>query len=277
MQKAGLTLLFCLAALPAEAQSPSHSSGFPVFTQFDLVSINGAAYGDRPRTLNMNLAGNGNPYAVGFAGCHGWVGTNLTLDREQIKFGSIDLTQGQPQGPCNPAQQKAEDDFLNALKQTNRWQLDQQTLILTWDGGTMRMAGPASATSARRAPVQELFEKMKLLGIFAQDCTKPPSGNNLYYVHRLIDPDHVQRDRISGPNTRDYVNIIDDASANGTNEISVKGKRREGSHQGEAVSELWRVDGDRLMTMEGTLGSVKGISNGKFNGATVPWINRCSS
>jgi heat shock protein HslJ len=119
--------------------SPSHSSGFPVFVQFKLGSINGETYGDRLRTLNMDIAGNGNPYAIGFAGCHGWVGAVSILDREQIRIGSIDLSQGQPQGPCNSAQQKAEDDFLNALKQVNRWQLDQQTLILTWEGGTMRM------------------------------------------------------------------------------------------------------------------------------------------
>jgi tripartite-type tricarboxylate transporter receptor subunit TctC len=127
-----------------QAQQKTHSSGFPVFTQFNLGSIDGEAYADLLRTLNMDIAGNGTPYAIGFAGCHGWVGTVRTLDREQIKFESIDLTQGQPQGPCSPAQQKAEDDFLNALKQAKRWQLDQQTLILTWDGGTMRMTGPAT-------------------------------------------------------------------------------------------------------------------------------------
>jgi heat shock protein HslJ len=54
------------------------------------------------------------------------------------------VTEGQPQGPCSPAQQKAEDDFLNALKQASQWQLDLQTLILTWDGGTMRMAMPTT-------------------------------------------------------------------------------------------------------------------------------------
>jgi heat shock protein HslJ len=126
----------------AAAPPPSHSSGFPVFTQFNLDAINGESYGDRPRTLNVNLAGNGIPYAVGFAGCHGWVGQIRNLDRQQIKFESIDLTQGQPQGPCSPAQQKAEDDFLNALKQASRWQFNVPTLILSWDGGTMRMIKP---------------------------------------------------------------------------------------------------------------------------------------
>jgi hypothetical protein len=55
MQKAGFALLYCLLAFAAEAQSPCHSSGFPVFTQFNLGSINGEAYGDRLRTLNIDL------------------------------------------------------------------------------------------------------------------------------------------------------------------------------------------------------------------------------
>jgi hypothetical protein len=85
MQKAGFALLYCLLAFAAEAQSPCHSSGFPVFTQFNLGSINGEAYGDRLRTLNIDLAGNGNVFVVGFAGCHGWFAEIRTLDREQIK------------------------------------------------------------------------------------------------------------------------------------------------------------------------------------------------
>jgi heat shock protein HslJ len=120
--------------------SPAHSSGFPVFMQFDLASINGETYSDRLRTLNIDLAGNGNPMAVGFAGCHGWFAQIATLDHLQISLDSITVTQGQPQGACNAAQQKGEDDFLIALKQASRWRLDQRTLIMSWDnGGNMRL------------------------------------------------------------------------------------------------------------------------------------------
>jgi poly(3-hydroxybutyrate) depolymerase/tetratricopeptide (TPR) repeat protein len=145
MLKVFLALVFSMVTVPVLAQQPSHSSGFPVFRQFNLISINGAAYSDRLRTLNVDLAGNGNAYAVGFAGCHGWGGQIQTLDRDQIKVDLASVTQGQPQGPCTPAQQKAEDDFLSALKQVSRWRVEQQTLTLSWDNGNMRLAIPSQA------------------------------------------------------------------------------------------------------------------------------------
>jgi heat shock protein HslJ len=119
---------------------PTHSSGFPLLTQFNLTSINGEIYSDRLRTLNIDLAVNGNPMAVGFAGCHGWFGQIQSLDKDQIKFDLIELTQGQPRGPCESAQQNAEDEFINALKKATRWRLDQQILILSLEnGGNMRL------------------------------------------------------------------------------------------------------------------------------------------
>jgi tetratricopeptide (TPR) repeat protein len=142
----GFALVFAMVAHAAHAQQPSHSSGFPLSRQFNLTSINGQTYSDRLRTFNVNIAGNGNAFGgVGFAGCHGWFGQIQTLDRDQIKFDLITLTQGQPQGPCNPAQQKAEDDFLNALKQVSHWRLEQETLTLSWDKGDMRLAIPSQA------------------------------------------------------------------------------------------------------------------------------------
>ena len=137
MRKGGLALVFSMVAVAVHAQQPSHSSGFPAFRQFNLISINGAVYSDRLRSLNINLAGNGNSYAVGFAGCHGWGGQIQTLDHDQIKFDLITLTQGQPQGACNPAQQKAEDEFVDALKQASRWRVREAAAM----PGTSRHPG----------------------------------------------------------------------------------------------------------------------------------------
>ena len=51
------------------------------------------------------------------------------------------------------------------------------------------------AAWAQSGSVKVLFEKYNLLGTFAWDCARPASReNNLYYVNRLIDADHVQRD-----------------------------------------------------------------------------------
>jgi heat shock protein HslJ len=134
-------VLALMAAPGAQAQPVSHSSGFPISKQFTLNSINGKANGNRPQTLVIGLAGNGNPYAAGFAGCHGWFGQIAKLDHVQLKIDRINVTQGQPRGPCNPDQQKGEEIFLAALKQVTAWSVDQQTLILTWDSGNnMRLA-----------------------------------------------------------------------------------------------------------------------------------------
>ena len=53
--------------------------------------------------------------------------------------------------------------------------------------------------TAQDSSVKVVFENYKLLGIFAFDCSKPPTSDNYYYVHRLVDAGHVQRDRMSGP------------------------------------------------------------------------------
>jgi len=128
----------------------------------------------------------------------------------------------------------------------------------------------------RAASVKEIFEKYQLLGMFAVDCTKPPSDDNRYFVHRLVDPDHLQRDRVSGPGARDYAYMIDQASEVGPQEVSVSGTRVEGSRKGEPSTEIWRIERDRLKIMEGTLGNVNVISSGRYNRrAIVPWINRC--
>src|SRR5580704_4242745 len=83
-----------------------------------------------------------------------------------------------------------------------------------------------AASSAHAASVKEIFEKYNLLGTFAWDCTKPPSAdNNWYFVNRLMDADHVQRDFMSGPTTRAWFLILDKAAETSANEISVSGTR----------------------------------------------------
>src|SRR5678816_779850 len=42
-------------------------------------------------------------------------------------------------------------------------------------------ARPAAATLSG---VKTIFEKYKLIGTFAADCSKPASPNNLHYIHR---------------------------------------------------------------------------------------------
>jgi hypothetical protein len=53
---------------------------------------------------------------------------------------------------------------------------------------------------------QDVFEKYACSG-YANDCTKPATRANFYFVNRLVDADHVQHDRMSGPQT-DFVIVL---------------------------------------------------------------------
>ena len=69
------------------------------------------------------------------------------------------------------------------------------------------VAAISAVACAQAASVQEIFEKYNLVGIFAQDCTKPATvqsprngaPQNWWFVNRLIDANHAQRDFMEGP------------------------------------------------------------------------------
>jgi hypothetical protein len=130
-----------------------------------------------------------------------------------------------------------------------------------------------TATSAQAASVKEIFEKHNLLGSFAWDCAKPPSAdNNWYFVNRVMDSDHVQRDYMTGPTTRAWFVIIDKAEERGGNEISVSGTR-----DGKPANGIWRVEQDRMLQWDATVDGKKIIASGKLvtSGRDMPWFNRC--
>jgi hypothetical protein len=124
--------------------------------------------------------------------------------------------------------------------------------------------------------VQAVFEKHGLLGTFAMDCTKAASRANFYFVNRLMDADHVQRDQMSGPTTRDAVIIIDKISEVKSNEVAWSGTR-----DGKPQDGVWRIErkGDsmRAQGIEATWDGKKQISGGKWanGGGEVPWLNKC--
>ena len=143
-------------------------------------------------------------------------------------------------------------------------------------------AGVLSAGGVRpgaaQTSVNAVFENYHLFGVFAVDCSKPASEDNYYYVNRLIDPGHVQRDRMIGTDVRDYVAMIDQAAAVGPSEISISGTRVEGRFKGQSITERWRVEADRQMTSEATIGGTATITGGRlFDGGQVGWANRCGA
>jgi hypothetical protein len=94
----------------------------------------------------------------------------------------------------------------------------------------------APQAQAQGASVQAVFESYDLAGVFSWDCNRPPGKDNLYYVNRVIDAAHVQRDQMSGPANRDYAIILDQAVVGAGNEIVVSG-----SLDGRPVSGRWRI------------------------------------
>jgi hypothetical protein len=114
---------------------------------------------------------------------------------------------------------------------------------------TIRLLGAlaaiaSTASSAQAASVKEIFEKHDLLGTFAWDCSKPPSAeNNWHYINRLVDIDHVQRDFMTGPATRQWVTVFDKASEPKPNEVVASGRITGASPAGRSKTRPSRVSG----------------------------------
>jgi hypothetical protein len=132
-----------------------------------------------------------------------------------------------------------------------------------------------SAAQAQNGAVKAIFEKYDLLGMFAWDCSKPPDiNNNWYFVDRLLDADHVQRDFMNSPTSRAWFTIIDQASETGQGEISVSGTRDAGRADG-----VWRIEKGRMMQWAATQSGKQTISGGRMvsTGKDVPWLNKCAA
>jgi TIR domain len=144
------------------------------------------------------------------------------------------------------------------------------------DPSSLQPAQGRAEAPVSHTPVKEVFEKHKLLGIFASDCGKPASKSNLYYVSRLLDGDRVQREVMSGPTNRDFVIVIDKGSEVKPNEVLVSGTR-----EGKPQEILWRIernaDGIRMRGLEASWDGKKLISGGKVtdSGRETAWLNRC--
>jgi hypothetical protein len=133
----------------------------------------------------------------------------------------------------------------------------------------------ASAAQEHSGAVKGIFEKYNLIGTFAWDCSKPPSqDNNWYFVNRLLDADHVQRDFMIGTTTRAWAAIIDQASELRTNEIAWSSIR-----DGQRTVGVWRVDQNRMRQWTATKDGKDIISSGKLvsTGKDIPWLNNCGS
>jgi hypothetical protein len=133
---------------------------------------------------------------------------------------------------------------------------------------TVLAVSPAPAAS-----VKEIFEKHNLLGTFAWDCSKPASKDgNWYYVTRVLDADHVQRDFMTGPTTREWALILDKAAEPKPNEVSFSG-----TLDGKPVEGLWRLEEGRVHQWSSSENGKKLIGEGRLlsSGREMPWLYRC--
>ena len=192
------------------------------------------------------------PDQISVSGMRNRVGVEIVYSLEKDRSRTIELTLGDKK-----------------LIAGGKWTKNGQDVPWIYKcGGDQTFPSPGSPGS-----VKAIFEKYKLLGTFAADCSKPAKAvDNWYYVDRLINPDHVQRDVMASNTNRAQQVIIDQAWEWQPNEIGVRGKR-----DGKPVAALWHVDNDRMVQWETIVAGEPEISGGKWlkTKADMPWLTRC--
>jgi hypothetical protein len=149
---------------------------------------------------------------------------------------------------------------------------------MRWVGPLLAIANvltaiTSAAPAAQVASVKEIVEKYDLLGTYAWDCAKPASRSNHYYVHRLIDADHLQRDMMDDPSKRAYVIVIDHLAEQKLGELSVAGNRN-----GKTYSAVYRVEPKRLLLFNSLIDGKAEVIDGRIlNGNPMPWANKCAA
>ena len=133
-----------------------------------------------------------------------------------------------------------------------------------------------AAPSAQAASVKDIFEKYKLLGTFSYDCTKPADKKNFYYVNRVVDADHVERDEMTGPTTRSRVIMLDKAEELKPNEIKLSGSIVDGA---SSVTLVWHIESNKMLQWESTHDGKPIVRDGVFLDTQykMPFLNRCGN
>ena len=131
-----------------------------------------------------------------------------------------------------------------------------------------------AAVSAQAASVKDVFEKYELLGTLAADCGRPADAKSLYVVNRVIDPDHVQLDRMVGRDAPDFTAIIDRAAETKPNEIALSYVANNRRYSATFRVEHERMRADQVTGEDGE----KPIAQGRYsnNNAETPWFAKCS-
>ena len=126
--------------------------------------------------------------------------------------------------------------------------------------------------ASAQTSVKAMFEKHKLLGTFAFDCSKPARPSNSYFRNRALDNDHVQMDQMNGPASREHVFMIDKATESKPGELDLSGTR-----SGRPMTILWRIEPERVARLELSVGKKKLHAGGRYTymDKEVPPLRRC--
>jgi hypothetical protein len=152
--------------------------------------------------------------------------------------------------------------------------------------------GPTGASQAESggavqasASVKPIFERRKLVGTFAEDCSKAPSDSNQYVVHRLTDAGVIERDQMKDRNTRTYAAFVEQAEELAENDVAMNiviVESLNAQMKGWKMQLITRVDGNRLRLMQsaaltGPHAGRTNISAGKSTagGGETRWLTRC--
>jgi hypothetical protein len=144
-----------------------------------------------------------------------------------------------------------------------------------------RESGAEQVTEPAPVSVQAVFEKHNLLGTFRSDCGVPITADNIFYIHRALDAQHVQSEQMSGAMVRDWLVVLDTAREISPDMLAISGVltgRIGGRHfNNKPAAGIWRLESNRLLQWEGTIDGEKTIADGKLvsNGSQLPWLHRC--
>jgi hypothetical protein len=142
------------------------------------------------------------------------------------------------------------------------------SIVLSLSSAIALGAPPALAQTS----VKAMFEKHKLIGTFAWDCSKPARPSNLYFRNRALDDNRVQIDQMNGPANREYIFMIDKATESKPGELDLSGTRND-----RPVTILWRIEPDRVVRLEFSVGKKKLHAEGRYTymDKEVPPLRRC--
>jgi hypothetical protein len=147
--------------------------------------------------------------------------------------------------------------------------LNQLRSIVIGVAAAIIAGGPGALA---QTSVKAVFEKHKLIGTFAFDCSKPARPSNLYFRNRALDDNRVQMDQMNGPTSREYVFMIDKATESKPSELDLSGTRND-----RPVTILWRIEPDRVVRLEFSVGKKKLHAGGRYTymDKEVPPLRRC--